>query len=272
MPRDHTLGVIGVGSMGAALVRGIAAAGAVPPHQIIVSDPAPGRAEQLARDTGAHAAPDNVALARACEYVAVVVKPHLVGAVLREIEPALSNDQTVISFAAGVPLRSLSQTLTRVTPHLLRVMPNTPALVGAGAFALAALEAAPEKVEAVRRLLSSIGRVVSVEDSHMDAATAIGGSGPAFVFVMIEALADGGVAAGLPRAVALELAAQTVLGSAKMVLDTGKHPGQLKDMVTTPAGTTVAGLEALEEAGVRAAFLRAVRAAAKRSRELSEGK
>ncbi len=146
----------------------------------------------------------------------------------------------------------------------MRVMPNTPALVGAGAFAVAAPDAAAEKLETVRALLASIGRVVIVSDSNMDAATAVCGSGPAFIFVVIEALADGGVAAGLPRAAAQELAAQTVLGAAKMVLDTNQHPGQLKDMVTTPAGTTIAGLEILEEAGVRAAFIGAVRAAAQR--------
>src|SRR5574340_1160248 len=271
MAREFTLGVIGVGNMGAALVRGVVRAGALSAERIVVADPAPGKAEELAAELGVRTAQANAALAGSSDYVALVVKPGMVPAVLRKIEPAVIGEQTVISFAAGVPLRALSQGLAKSKPGVIRVMPNTPALVGAGMFALAG-EAAPEKVEYVRGVLSQIGRVLVVEDSLMDAVTGLSGSGPAFVFVLIEALADGGVAAGLPRAMAQELAAQTVFGAAKMVLESGQHPGQLKDMVASPGGTTIAGLAVLEESNFRGALVRAVRAAAQRSRELSEAK
>ncbi len=272
MPRPYTLGVIGVGNMGASLVRGIVRAGAVPAEKIIVSDPAPGKCEELARELGVRVAPDNVSLARDSDFVVLVLKPWMIGPVVREIEPALTEEQGLVSMATGISLHYISQALTKVKPCLIRVMPNTPAAFGVGALALAAPEADPEKVAVIREVLSAVGRVISVEEPLLDAVTGLSGSGPAFVFVMIEALADGAVAAGLPRAIALELAAQTVLGAATMVLHSGQHPGQLKDMVTTPAGTTIAGLEVLESAGFRGALLRAVRAAAQRAAELSKGK
>jgi pyrroline-5-carboxylate reductase len=268
----HTLGVIGVGNMGAALVRGIVAAGVLPPESVTVFDAAPGRADALALDLGVQAAASNLDVAARSEYLLLAVKPGMVATVLREVDGALTDEQVVVSIAAGVTLSRLAGTLTHAAPSLVRVMPNTPALVGAGMLAVAAPGVPAAKVEGLQRLLAPLGRVVAVEESAMDAVTGLSGSGPAFVFVMIEALADGGVAAGLSRPVALELAAQTVLGGAKMVLETGQHPAALKDMVASPNGTTIAGLAALEGAGFRAALMAAVREATRRSHELSEGK
>ncbi len=271
MGTSFTLGVIGVGNMGSALVRGVVGGGVIPPEQVIVSDPAPGRARRLAEELGVQTAESNGELAGAGEHVLLAVKPWDVAPVLQEIAPHLSEDQVVISIAAGVTLGAMKEALGKARPHLVRVMPNTPALVRTGMFAVSAPGVPEEKVRGVLDLLGAAGRTVVLEEKHMDAATGLSGSGPAFVFVIIEALADGGVAAGLPRAAALEMAAQTVLGAAKMVLETGRHPGELKDAVTTPGGTTIAGLRALEEAGLRGALIEAVTAAAERSRELSRG-
>ena len=226
MGTRFTLGVIGVGNMGSALVRGVVGAGVVSPQAVIVADPAPGLADGLAGELGVQVARDNAEVASASEGVVLAVKPWHVEPVLREIEGSLSDDQVVISLATGVTLAEIGKILTRAKPHLVRVMPNTPALVGAGMFALAAPDVPQEKLEGVRRLLEAIGRVVVLDEGMMNAATGLSGSGPAFVFVIIEALADGGVAMGLPRAVALELAAQTVFGAAKLVLETGKHPAR----------------------------------------------
>lgn len=271
MAAEWTLGVIGVGQMGGALVRGIVRAGTLAADRIAVYDTDVHRIRALAAEVSVQPATDGAALAAGSAIVILAVKPGVVCEVAREIAGAVGAEQTVVSIAAGVPLARLRQALGDRPASLIRVMPNTPALVGAGAFAVAAPGVAEEKVRAVGRLLEPLGRVVIVPEEMLDAATGLSGSGPAFVFVVIEALADGGVAAGLPRAVALELAAQTVLGAAKMVLDTGQHPGALKDAVASPGGTTIAGLAELERAGVRAGVLAAVTRAAARARELAEG-
>jgi len=264
------LGVIGVGQMGGALVRGMVRAGVLSPDQIIVSDSERDRATALARELGVKAASGNPQVAAESELVLLAVKPGLVGRVAEEIAGSLGPAQTVISIAAGVPIAKLRGWLGASGAAIVRAMPNTPVLVGAGAFALAAPDVAPERVEATKRLLGAVGQVVVVGEEMMDAVTGLSGSGPAFVFVMIEAMADGGVAAGLPRPVAQQLAAQTVAGAAKMVLETGQHPAALKDAVASPGGTTIAGLAELERAGFRAAVVAAVRAAARRAREMSE--
>jgi len=270
MKRPFTLGVIGVGNMGGALVRGIVRAGALAAERIVVSDAQSARGAALAQELGVRQAQTNPELAGASEYVLLAVKPGVMRAVTEEIAEALSPDQTVVSVAAGVPLARVQAWLGKARPALVRVMPNTPALVGAGVFAVAAPGVAAERVEKLERLLAAAGAVVEVEEGMMDAVTGLSGSGPAFVFVMIQALADGGVAAGLPRAMALRLAVETVAGAAKMVRETGEHPEALKDAVASPGGTTIAGLAELERAGFRAAVASAVKAAAKRAKELSE--
>ncbi len=271
MARTCTLGMIGVGNMGGALVRGMVAAGAVSPEKVIVSDADDSRTAALSDDLGVRAARSNEELARESEYVVLAVKPGAVGAVTREIAGALGEDQTLVSIAAGVPLSRLREALGQAVPTLVRVMPNTPALVRAGVFAVAAPGAPDERVARLKQLLGAMGDVVDVGEGMMDAVTALSGSGPAFVFVMIEALAEGGVAAGLPPAVAQRLATQTVEGAARMVRETGEHPGALKDAVASPGGTTVAGLAELQRADFRGAVSAAVRAAARRAQELSTG-
>jgi len=272
MAWDYTLGVIGAGNMGAALVRGLVRAGVLPCDRIAVCDVEAAKVQALVGELGVQTGPGNGAVAQQSEYVVLALKPWMIAPVLREIDPVLTREQVVISFAAGISLTQIAQTLTPGRAGLVRIMPNTPALVGEGMFAIAAQDVPQPKLDRLTALFAALGRVVSIDESLMNAVTGLSGSGPGFVFVTIEALADGGVAAGLPRAIALELAAQTVLGAAKMVLESGQHPGALKDMVATPGGTTIAGLTVLEESGFRSALINAVRAAAKRAQELCEGK
>jgi len=258
--------------MGGALVRGIVGAGALAPEKIVVADADESRSAALSKESGVRQAKTNEEAARDSEYVVLAVKPGVIGPVIEEIAGMLTEEQTLVSVAAGVPLSRMRESLGAARPALVRVMPNTPALVGAGMFAVAAPGVPPERVARLEDLLGAVGDVVKVEEGMMDAVTALSGSGPAFVFVMIEALADGGVAAGLPRAVAHRLAVQTVEGAARMVRETGEEPGALQEAVASPGGTTIAGLGELERAGFRGAVAAAVRAAAKRSRELSAGK
>ena len=269
MGSEYALGVIGAGAMGAAFVRRVVGVGAVAAERVVIADAERARAKALADELGVRAAEDNAALAAASEYVIVAVKPGVVPAVLEEISPALRAEQTVVSFAAGVRLGKIAEVLGEARCARIRVMPNTPALVGAGMFAVAAPGVARERVAKLTEILRAAGEVVEVEEKLMDAVTGLSGSGPAFVFVMIEAMADGGVAAGLPRSVAQQLAVQTVLGAAKLVQETGQHPGALKDGVASPGGTTIAGIAELERGGFRGIVASAVRAAAARSRELS---
>ena len=271
MTKAFSLGVIGVGNMGSALVRGIVRAGAVPAEKIIVSDADAARAAALTDELGVRHAQTNAEAAAESDFAVLVVKPGEVAAPLAELSPVVGADQTVVSMATGVTLKRIAQALGEARPSLIRVMPNTPALVGAGMFAVAAPGVPADRVAALERILRAVGEVVQVREDLMDAVTGLSGSGPAFVFVFIEALADGGVAAGLPRAVAHQLAVQTVAGAARLVQETGQHPGALKDAVASPGGTTIAGLAELERGGVRGLVAAAVRAAAARARELSAG-
>jgi pyrroline-5-carboxylate reductase len=210
----------------------------------------------------------NVPLARAAEVLILAVKPHHVDGVLAEISGSLDHLPLVISIAAGVPLSRLQKGLGRPVP-LIRVMPNTPALVLAGASAIAAgPQAGAEHLAIARLLFEAVGRVVEVPESAMDAVTAVSGSGPAYLFLVMESLIDAGVLLGLPRAVARTLVIQTTLGSAKLLDGTEAHPGALKDQVTSPGGTTIHGLPVLERGGVRGLLIDAVAAAARRSEEL----
>lgn len=258
---------IGVGAMGGALVGGIVQAGVADPSDVFVADVDEARARQAAARYGVQVVGHQEAAAQA-DVVVIAVKPGDVPAALQQIAPGLRPGACVISVAAGVPLAVIEARLPAGTPAI-RAMPNTPCLVRQGAIALAAgTHAAEAHMEKARRLFGAVGLVVTVPEPLLDAVTGLSGSGPAYVYMFIEALADGGVLAGLPRDVALQLAAQTVLGAARMVLETGRHPGELKDMVTSPAGTTIAGVKALEEHAFRAACIRAVEVAAARSREL----
>ncbi|MGQ9511610.1 pyrroline-5-carboxylate reductase [Thermodesulfitimonas sp.] len=266
------IGLIGGGAMGGALAAGLVSSGRVPPATILVSDVAPERLRRLEEELKISTLQDNRLLAQEADIVLLAVKPDIVPPVLREIGSLLRPSQTLISIAAGVTLSFLEQNIPQPVP-VVRVMPNTPCLVGEGASAYAlGRNAGPRDAARAGAIFSAVGRAVQVREELLDSVTGLSGSGPAYVYLLIEALADGGVRMGLPRDVALVLAAQTVLGAARMVLTQGVHPAELKDRVVTPGGTTAAGLLVLEERGVRAALIRAVEAAALRSRELSRTK
>ena len=265
------VGFLGAGRMASALVRGWLAAGLVRADRVWASDPVEaarvGFADQL---DGVHTTTDNAEVVANSDLLVLAVKPQAMDGLLREIREAVTTKHLVVSIAAGVSLAQLARGLGS-DRRLVRVMPNTPCLVGASAAAFAAGEhATDEDVSLVGALLEAVGKAFDVPEHLLDAVTGLSGSGPAFVYVMIEALSDGGVRVGLPRPVATALAAQTVLGAAKMVLETGEHPGTLKDAVTSPGGTTISGLHELERGGLRAALMNAVEAATQRSIELGD--
>jgi pyrroline-5-carboxylate reductase len=265
---DPRFGFIGAGRMATALARGFLSAGLATKERIVASDPYPAAGEQFAKQTGARIAATNRDVAAAADVIFLAVKPQQMSQVLAELRDHVKREHLVISIAAGIPLSALAVGLGDA-PRLVRVMPNTPCLVGSGAsgYCLGA-NATADDAALVGKLLGAVGIARQVDETLLDAVTGLSGSGPAFVYVLIEALSDGGVKMGLSRDVALALAAQTVRGAAEMVLSTGEHPGQLKDAVTSPGGTTIAGLAALEAAGARAAMIAAVEAATRRSAEL----
>lgn len=268
-PSSVRWGFIGAGKMAAALIRGMLNAGTAAPESVVVSDPVEAARAGLAADTGISVLETNEQVVRRSDVVVIAVKPQSMAQVLDEIKGVITPEHLVISIAAGVSLSTMASALGG-DRRLARVMPNTPALVGSGAsgYCLGANVRASDEA-LVRACTGAVGRTYSVPETLLDAVTGLSGSGPAFVYVMIEALSDGGVRVGLPRDVATALAAQTVLGAARMVLETGLHTGVLKDQVTSPGGTTIAGLHALERGGIRAALIDAVEAATKRSAELA---
>ena len=272
MASNLTIGFLGAGKMATALAQGFIRAGLVSPNEVIGSDPIEGARVAFGRQTGARTAGSNLDVVHFARVLVLAVKPDQVNGVLEEIRAEFTRDHLLISIAAGVPLARLEAGLD-TGARLIRVMPNTPALVGQSATAFALGKSAePADGELAQRLFSAVGLAFTVKEALLDAVTGLSGSGPAYVYLVIEALSDGGVAAGLPRDVATKLAAQTLLGSARMVLETGLHPGALKDMVTSPGGTTIEGLHELEKGGLRATLISAVRAATEKSKRLGEGK
>ena len=267
---NKTLGFIGAGNMAAALVKGLLHAKVVPPEGIIVSDVKAERLAQLKEEHGIRTTQDNHELVKTSDVIVLSVKPQVIDKVLTLIGGDVKSTQLVISVAAGVPVSALESRLPEGT-HVVRTMPNTPATVMAGATAIApGTHATEEDLEVARALFTAVGRVVTLDESLLDAVTGLSGSGPAYIMLMIEAMADGGVKVGLHRDTALLLAAQTVYGSAKLLLETGEHPGRLKDMVTSPGGTAIAGLHTLESGGMRRTLIDAVEAATNRSAQLGE--
>jgi pyrroline-5-carboxylate reductase len=265
------LGFLGAGRMASALVRGWLDAGLLRPEMVLASDPVPQALASFAGELGVEVTGDNRRVATECTTLVLAVKPQTVSQVLQEVRPVAGAGHLLISIAAGVTLSQLAAGLGDA--RLVRVMPNTPCLVGASATGFSpGPNATSDDAALVERLFSAVGKAYRLPEHLLDAVTGLSGSGPAFVYVMIEALSDGGVRVGLPRDVATMLAAQTVLGAAKMVLETGQHTGALKDMVTSPGGTTIAGVHALERGGLRAALMDAVEAATRRSTELGEKK
>jgi pyrroline-5-carboxylate reductase len=262
------IGFLGAGKMASALASGFVRAGLASPFLIIASDPVALARSSFSESTGGKTTASNLEVVNQAKILLLAVKPDQVGALLAEVSSGLSHEHLVISIAAGITLTKLESMLPAGI-RVVRVMPNTPALVGASAsgFALGKSATAAD-AETATRLFSSVGSAFQVKESLLDAVTGLSGSGPAYIYMAIEALSDGGVACGLPRDVATKLAAQTVLGSAKMVLETGIHPGALKDMVTSPGGTTIEGVHELEKGGLRAALINAVRAATEKARRL----
>lgn len=261
------LGFIGCGKMGSALVEGVIASGAYQAQDIVVSDAVEAAAVALAGKCGVARSKDNASLAAECDTLLLCVKPQDATTALRTLGEA-EKPLLVISIVAGASIASL-QDAAGSRARIVRVMPNTPALVGKGAAAYSTGEnVTPEDIAIVETILGSVGLVFPVKEVLLNAVTGLSGSGPAYVYVLIETMADAGVLMGLPRDLAVQLAAQTVTGGAEMVLRTGLHPGQLKDMVTSPGGTTIAGLEALERGGFRASIQSAVRAATEKAMQL----
>jgi pyrroline-5-carboxylate reductase len=265
---EQRIGVVGGGNMAAALVRGLVAAGRVTSADVRVSDPSEARRSLLAKEHGIVVSESNAEIAHFANVIVLAVKPQMIEPAIASIANTLSPDATVISIAAGVPIAALEARLPGGA-RVVRAMPNTAAIALAGATGLAGgSRATPADIELARSLFEAVGSVVVVDEALLDAVTGLSGSGPAYVMLVIEALADGGVKMGLPREAALLLASQTVYGSAKLLLETKEHPARLKDMVTSPAGTTIAGLHALEQAAVRAGLMDAVERATRRSQEL----
>jgi pyrroline-5-carboxylate reductase len=267
MSIDKKIAFLGGGNMAEALIKGMLSADVAKSRQLVVTDTSPARLDYL-KKYNIDLAKSNQEAVQQAEIVLLCVKPQVMDAVLAEIAGVADSSKLVISIAAGITIERMEKALT-AGPRVIRVMPNTPALVLSGAAGLAkGSSATNEDMELAQEIFSAVGRAVVVDEKLMDAVTGLSGSGPAFVFTVIEALSDAGVKVGIPRPLALELAAQTVFGSAKMVLDTKEHPAKLRDMVTSPGGTTIAGMHELEKGKLRAVLMNAVEAATNRSREL----
>jgi len=268
---SHTIGVIGAGNMAEALIRGLVRGGHVSPDRVTASGPRRERLEQLRAAYGIAVTTDNREVARGAGVCILAVKPQILDKVLREIGDQLKPGTLVISIAAGVDTETIEAAVADGV-HVVRAMPNTPALVGAGATAISAGgHANAADLDAARAVFDAVGITVVLDESHLDAVTGLSGSGPAYIFLILEALSDAGVKVGLSRRNAQLLAAQTVMGSAKMLLETDEHVGRLKDMVTSPGGTAIAGLHTLEEGGLRTTLINAVETATRRARELGRG-
>ncbi|MFZ5587603.1 MAG: pyrroline-5-carboxylate reductase [Thermodesulfobacteriota bacterium] len=267
MAYEGRIGILGGGNMGSALAKGLIAAGTYGAGQVVVAEKLAATAEKVRRELGVEVAASPAGLPPVDTLVVAVKQADLAEAV-QAARTALKPESLVITLVAGIPLARLAALLPPGQP-LARAMPNMPALVGRGVSALAPAQGlAPELLERAQAVFAAVGRVVVVKEPLMDAVTALSGSGPGYVFLFIEALADAGVAQGLDRATALTLAAGTVAGAAELLLQVGQHPAQLKDMVASPGGTTIAGLHALERGGLRGVIMDAVAAATARGREL----
>ncbi len=267
MTNVQKIGFIGGGNMAEALIKGLLANGFAA-ERIMASEPIEIRREHLAEEFGIQVTTDNLALMDACEIIVLAIKPQIVHEVLDEIAGAYSDDKLVVSILAGISTGTIEKHF-QGAPRVVRVMPNTPALVGEGVSAICrGHHSSQEDLELVTQLLQGVGKVQVIDERQMDAATGLSGSGPAYIYTVIEALADGGVREGLRRDVAHALAVQTVVGAALMVRETGEHPAILRDQVCSPGGTAITGVSILEKKGLRTTLMEAVSAAAGRSREL----
>jgi pyrroline-5-carboxylate reductase len=268
---QEKVGVIGAGKIGSAIARGVIRAGLANKESVMASDVSDDLRQAIAQELGIKVTQDNSQLCDFADIIILAVKPQVVDPVAKEIAKKLDKAKLLVSVAAGVPLSRIEGNLARGA-RVVRVMPNIPCVVGAGAAGFAGgAHATPADLEKVGAILDSFGIGLPVEEKYLDAVTGLSGSGPAYVFLFMEALADGGVQVGLPRDVALRLAMQTVYGAARMALESNKHLGELKDEVTSPGGTTIAGLSAMEQKGLRGTVIDAVVNATRRSQELGKG-
>ena len=268
---NQYVGFIGGGAIAEALIRGILQAGLLQPAQILVNDVNENRRAFLEASYGVTAIADSQLLAAKADILFLTVKPNVVEPLLTTIAKAILPQTIVVSVAAGVRLAALEEKLPN--NPIIRVMPNTPVAVGEGMSVLAlGSRSCSEHGEKAAALFNAVGKTVMAGEELMDAVTGLSGSGPGYAFVLIDALADAGVRVGLPRQMSILLAAQTLLGAAKMVLETGEHPAKLRDAVTSPGGTTIAGIHVMEQRGVRAALSDAVAVACERSREMGKRK
>lgn len=263
--------VLGAGKMGGILLQAFLKQNLFDPDQIYATVAHGERAVALSAQWGVDVSTNNLEAARQADMILVGVKPFQVPELIGTIKPALTPGKTIISFAASVTTRTIEEA-AGLEIAVLRAMPNTPSALGAGATGLCAGRfVRPEQLELAQRIFETIGRTVIVDEKHMDAVTGLSASGPAYIYIVIEALAEAGVKVGLPRDIATQLAAQTVYGAGKMVLETGYHPALLKDAVTTPAGCTVDGILELEEGGLRVTLIKAVMRATERAKQLAAG-
>lgn len=264
------LGVIGCGNMGGAMMRMIVKAGILRPEEILAADISPAQRDKLHADTRIVTTADNCEAAKS-PCLLLAVKPQFLPQVTDQIKSVHKPDTLILSIVAGYSLEMLSNALGSKKLHIIRIMPNTPAMVGEGVLAMCRGEQVTDtEWQFAWKLLSCMGLTEEVKENLMDAVTGVSGSSPAFAFLFLEALSDAGVRAGLPRAMAQRFAAQVLLGSGKLALETGMHPGALKDMVTSPAGTTIEGVAALEKNGFRYAVMEAVDAAVQKSKSLAK--
>jgi len=269
---NKQLGIIGVGKIGSALLKRFISSNTIKESDVTIFDIDESRLNERSIEFNVDKADDNISLAKSSKYILIAVLPQIIDAILQEIGSFITEKQTLISIVAGVSLNHIRK-FTNKPVGLIRIMTNTPALIGAGATAISHNKnVSEEELIYVKNLFKAVGMVEELEERHLDAVTGLSGSGPAYIFIIIEALADGGVKMGLPRDVSQKLAAQTVLGSAKLLLETKKHPGELKDMVATPGGTTITAIHEIESAKLRATLIRAVEAATIKSRSLNSAK
>lgn len=263
-----TVALIGAGRMGETLARALIGSGATGPDRLRLSGPHRERLEEAARDLGVSTSLDNREAAAGADLVVLCVKPQTLAEVVEELSPVLTAEQVLVSIAAGISTAFVEQRIDHPVP-VVRAMPNTPSLLGEGMTALCAgRHAGREHLARAARVFAAVGRTLELDERYFDAVTGLSASGPAFIYIVIEAMAEAGVKVGLPRGVATELAAQTCLGAARMVIDTAEHPAVLKDAVTTPGGCTIDGILELEEGGLRVTLIKAIVEATRRAREL----
>ena len=274
MLKSKTIGFIGGGNMAEAMIRGLVSTSVIDSKNLYVSDPVNEKLEKLKTDYKINVAKDNIELVQNCDIIVLAVKPQSVNEVINGIHDQVTAKKLVISILAGVPINRMEELLqlgANKKVGVIRTMPNTPSLVQSGVTALSPSKNVSETdLQFAKEIFEAIGKTVVVPESHIDAVTGLSGSGPAYIFMIIEALSDAGVKMGLSRQVADVLTIQTMIGSAKLALESGLHPGELKNMVTSPGGTTISGLHALEEGGLRTTLMNAVEAATKRSIELGQ--